>query len=167
MILTKIVLPKSLSAAYPPPISHLLSISRNLPPQVRTALPCDNFLKKDQRLEDPPASSLDASLTSSFDQAFARGGKNQEKVKKILEKIKKKAESRENKKYKGFGEKVEAAEAKEARRREARERRRVEMTVKKAAVSGAEASLMADLLKIGDCFSRLGSTLAALCSLML
>jgi hypothetical protein len=114
----------------------------------RAALPCDNYLNRDKR---PEAEPLDTS--EIFEQAFARSGRKQEKVKKMLEKIKKKAEkdSREKmRKYKGFGEKVEEPAEREARRREAREKRRKEVKVKKAEVTDAEAALMAELLNFGQ-----------------
>merc|ERR1712061_284975 len=74
------------------------------------------------------------------------------KIKKLLEKQKKKAERINNKKYQGFGDTKAAAAATEEdlRKKEKREQKKKEQVLKKAQVSQKEVDLMTELLKIGD-----------------
>jgi len=129
------------------PDSRQASSSRS--PARATGVPCDNYLKRNQKKVEDVQKAIDAG--DKLDQVFVRGGKA-EKVRKQLEKIKKKAMKNskgEQKKYKGFGEKKAEKEDK-AKRREEKEARRASMHVKKAAVTSTEAALIAELLQTGE-----------------
>ena len=84
----------------------------------------------------------------NFDQAFTRK-KQSEKIKKLLEKQKKKAEKLSIKKYKGFGEKVNPEEEL-IKKNEKKEQKKKDIILKKAQVSKSEVDLMKELLKIGE-----------------
>jgi len=89
-----------------------------------------------------------------FDKSYTRE-KQQEKVKRNLERQKRKAASLDmNKKYLGFGEtfdpKVEKAKKKEQRMLERKKKYNVLRTLKKANVSNEEKDLMNDLLKVAE-----------------
>ena len=128
------------------PESRQTSASSRSPARA-TAVPCDNYLKKNQKKVEVQK-AIDAG--DMFDQVSVRGGKS-EKVLKHLEKLKKKAiknSKGEQKKYKGFGEKKAEREDKEKKRKE-KEARKANMKVKKAEVTSIEAALIAELLETG------------------
>ena len=130
------------------PESRQASASSTRSPARATAVPCDNYLKKNQKKVEVQK-AIDAG--DMFDQVSVRGGKS-EKVLKQLEKLKKRAiknSKGEQKKYKGFGEKKAEKEDKEKKRKE-KEARKANMKVKKAAVTSIEAALIAELLQTGS-----------------
>eukprot|EP00092_Neocalanus_flemingeri_P020993 GFUD01022747.1.p1 GENE.GFUD01022747.1~~GFUD01022747.1.p1 ORF type:complete len:557 (-),score=190.99 GFUD01022747.1:36-1589(-) len=83
-----------------------------------------------------------------FDQAYTRK-KHSDKVLKVIEKQKKKAEKLIYKKYKGFGEKVDP-EQNLVRRKVKKEEKTHERKVKKAQVSKPEADLIKVLLEVAE-----------------
>ena len=105
----------------------------------------ENYLKK-QELSLSVNSEAKPAL-GIFEQAYARKGQAS-KIKKLMEKQKKKAEKMQNKKYQGFGDKKDDAEE-EKIKREKKEQKKREQTLKKAQVSRQEADLMKELLMIG------------------
>ena len=128
------------------PESRQASSSRS--PARAAGVPCDNYLKKNQKQVEVQK-AIDAG--DMFDQVSVRGGKS-EKVRKLLEKLKKKAiknSKGEQKKYKGFGEKKAEKEDK-MKKREEKEARKANMIIKKAAVTRDEAALIAELLQTGS-----------------
>merc|ERR1711915_626852 len=84
----------------------------------------------------------------TFDMAFTRK-KQSEKIKKLLEKQKKKAEKLSDKKYKGFGNKEGQGQPSSHVHKESPEKKK-QIVVKKAQVSKTEADLMKELLKIAE-----------------
>ena len=83
----------------------------------------------------------------SFEQAFARK-KQTEKIKKVLEMQKIKAEAGASKKYKGFGGAVDPVQVVEKKKK--KKEKKVKEIVKKAQVSKSEKDLMEELLSIAD-----------------
>lgn len=100
----------------------------------------DNYLRKPV-IDDDEA--LNESF-GSFTQAYSRK-KQSEKVRKLLEKQRRKAERISNKKYKGFGEDSDKPTDKEQRKKE-----RAEKKIKKAQVSKQEADIIKELMSIGE-----------------
>merc|ERR1719186_2329059 len=87
-----------------------------------------------------------------FDQAFARK-KQAEKVKKVLEKQKRKAEAGAGttKKYRGFGEKFDPEEEMMKKKiKKEKKRKSKELVIKKAQVTKAEGDLMKELLNFAE-----------------
>ena len=109
----------------------------------------ENYLKKNE-LALSVAGDKQPAL-GAFEMAYTRKGQ-ESKIKKLLEKQKKKAERMNNKKYQGFGDTKAAAAAteEELRKKERREQKKKEQVLKKAQVSQKEVDLMTELLKIGD-----------------
>ena len=108
----------------------------------------ENYLKKNE-LALSVAGDKQPAL-GAFEMAYTRKGQ-ESKIKKLLEKQKKKAERMNNKKYQGFGDtKAAAATEEELRKKERREQKKKEQVLKKAQVSQKEVDLMTELLKIGD-----------------
>ena len=111
----------------------------------------DNYLK---RKELNLSMEKDKSI-GSFEMAYARK-KQSDKIKKLIEKQKRKAEKMDKKKYQGFGDKKqeedgdeEAKEQKKEQRQKMKQKKK-DQVLKKAQVSQAESDLMKELLKIGE-----------------
>merc|ERR1712096_255458 len=87
-----------------------------------------------------------------FDQAFARK-KQAEKVKRVLEKQKRKAEAGagSTKKYRGFGETFDPEEEMTKKKiKKEKKRKNKELVIKKAQVTKAEGDLMKELLNFAE-----------------
>ena len=136
-------------------VKHKLYSPRSATPCVPDKSPVkqdivnENYLKKNE-LALSVAGDKQPAL-GAFEMAYTRKGQ-ESKIKKLLEKQKKKAERMNNKKYQGFGDTKTAAAAteEELRKKERREQRKKEQVLKKAQVSQKEVDLMTELLKIGD-----------------
>ena len=137
-------------------VKHKLYSPRSATPCVPDKSPVkqdivnENYLKKNE-LALSVAGDKQPAL-GAFEMAYTRKGQ-ESKIKKLLEKQKKKAERMNNKKYQGFGDTKAAAAAateEELRKKEKREQRKKEQVLKKAQVSQKEVDLMTELLKIGD-----------------
>ena len=136
-------------------VKHKLYSPRSATPCVPDKSPVkqdivnENYLKKNE-LALSVAGDKQPAL-GAFEMAYTRKGQ-ESKIKKLLEKQKKKAERMNNKKYQGFGDTKAAAAAteEELRKKERREQRKKEQVLKKAQVSQKEVDLMTELLKIGD-----------------
>ena len=107
----------------------------------------ENYLKQ-QELSLSVSSEVTKPSLGIFEQAYARKGQAS-KIKKLMEKQKKKAEKRQNKKYQGFGDKKEDEAEDEKIKNEKKEQKKREQVLKKAQVSRQEADLMKELLMIG------------------
>jgi len=105
-----------------------------------------NYLKKEEKSAMNTNSSMNKFGT--FDMAFTRK-KQSEKIKKLLQKQKKKAEKLSDKKYKGFGNKEGQGQPSSHVHKETPEKKK-QIVVKKAQVSKTEADLMKELLKIAE-----------------
>ena len=135
-------------------VKHKLYSPRSATPCVPDKSPVkqdivnENYLKKNE-LALSVAGDKQPAL-GAFEMAYTRKGQ-ESKIKKLLEKQKKKAERMNNKKYQGFGDtKAAAATEEELRKKERREQKKKEQVLKKAQVSQKEVDLMTELLKIGD-----------------
>ena len=136
-------------------VKHKLYSPRSATPCVPDKSPVkqdivnENYLKKNE-LALSVAGDKQPAL-GAFEMAYTRKGQ-ESKIKKLLEKQKKKAERMNNKKYQGFGDTKAAAAAteEELRKKERREQKKKEQVLKKAQVSQKEVDLMTELLKIGD-----------------
>ena len=136
-------------------VKHKLYSPRSATPCVPDKSPVkqdivnENYLKKNE-LALSSAGDKQPAL-GAFEMAYTRKGQ-ESKIKKLLEKQKKKAERMNNKKYQGFGDTKAAAAAteEEMRKKEKREQKKKEQVLKKAQVSQKEVDLMTELLKIGD-----------------
>ena len=136
-------------------VKHKLYSPRSATPCVPDKSPVkqdivnENYLKKNE-LALSVAGDKQPAL-GAFEMAYTRKGQ-ESKIKKLLEKQKKKAERMNNKKYQGFGDTKAAAAAteEEMRKKEKREQKKKEQVLKKAQVSQKEVDLMTELLKIGD-----------------
>ena len=136
-------------------VKHKLYSPRSATPCVPDKSPVkqdivnENYLKKNE-LALSVAGDKQPAL-GAFEMAYTRKGQ-ESKIKKLLEKQKKKAERMNNKKYQGFGDTKAAAAAteEELRKKERREQRKKDQVLKKAQVSQKEVDLMTELLKIGD-----------------
>ena len=136
-------------------VKHKLYSPRSATPCVPDKSPVkqdivnENYLKKNE-LALSVAGDKQPAL-GAFEMAYTRKGQ-ESKIKKLLEKQKKKAERMNNKKYQGFGDTKAAAAAteEELRKKEKREQKKKEQVLKKAQVSQKEVDLMTELLKIGD-----------------
>ena len=135
-------------------VKHKLYSPRSATPCVPDKSPVkqdivnENYLKKNE-LALSVAGDKQTAL-GAFEMAYTRKGQ-ESKIKKLLEKQKKKAERMNNKKYQGFGDtKAAAATEEELRKKERREQKKKEQVLKKAQVSQKEVDLMTELLKIGD-----------------
>ena len=114
----------------------------------------ENYLKKN---EEDFLKKNELNLTAGsevtigmFDVAYARKGQAN-KIKRLVEKQKKRAEKmNQNKKYQGFGDTKDTEAKDERSRRERREQRRREQVLKKAQVTRQEADLMRELMIVGQ-----------------
>ena len=136
-------------------VKHKLYSPRSATPCVPDKSPVkqdivnQNYLKKNELA--PSVAGDKQPALGAFEMAYTRKGQ-ESKIKKLLEKQKKKAERMNNKKYQGFGDTKAAAAAteEELRKKERREQKKKEQVLKKAQVSQKEVDLMTELLKIGD-----------------
>ena len=111
-----------------------------------------NTSKTSQKSSSPKTSTFedeDSNDFGSFGQAYARK-KQAEKVKLVLLKQKRKAETGTDKKYAGFGETVEKVDEYQKKKRRKEKSAIKEIVKKSAQVSKSERDLMEELLSIAD-----------------